>query len=313
MSIVFMGTPDFAVASLDAIIKAGIQVKAVVTAPDKPAGRGHKLQQSAVKQYAVQAGIPVLQPEKLRSEAFLDELRSVQADLFAVVAFRMLPKVVWDMPPNGTINLHASLLPDYRGAAPINWAIINGEQTTGATTFFIREEIDTGDIIDKTEVEIHENMTAGELHDVLMEKGATLLVETIHAIFNGTATSIPQDELKNRAIHEAPKLNKENTRIDWNRPASELVDLIHGLSPWPGAWCYMNMEDSQQRFKIYRCREMAHDGLPAGTLRLGRGEVLVGTGSGSIKLEEVQRQGKPRMSATDFANGLSGTDFIQLS
>lgn len=313
MSIVFMGTPDFAVASLDAIIKAGIQVKAVVTAPDKPAGRGHKLQQSAVKQYAVQAGIPVLQPEKLRSEVFLEEIRSFQTDLFVVVAFRMLPKVVWDMPPNGTINLHASLLPDYRGAAPINWAIINGEQTTGATTFFIREEIDTGDIIDKTEVEIHENMTAGELHDVLMEKGATLLVKTIHAIFNGTATSIPQDEHKDSAIHEAPKLNKENTRIDWNRPASELVDLIHGLSPWPGAWCYMNMEGSQQRFKIYRCREMAHDGLPAGTLRLGRGEVLVGTGSGSIKLEEVQRQGKPRMSATDFANGLSGADFIQLS
>ena len=230
-----MGTPEFAVASLDAINKVH-EVVGVVTVADKPAGRGKKIRFSAVKEYALKNNLPLLQPEKLKDEEFVGSLKSLGADLFVVVAFRMLPEVIWNMPPKGTINLHGSLLPDYRGAAPLNWAIINGDSKTGATTFFIEKEIDTGNIIDKVEIEITENMNVGDLHDSLMLKGADLLVHTINNIEQGKAVGTPQAELMTDHIKEAPKIFKDTCRIDWNKSNSEVHNHIRGLSPYPAAW-----------------------------------------------------------------------------
>jgi len=248
-----MGTPDFAVASLDALIKAGFTIVGVITAPDKPAGRGMRINESAVKKYAVKHGLKILQPERLKNEEFLSELKSLEADLQAVVAFRMLPEQVWNMPPKGTINVHASLLPQYRGAAPINWAIINGEKETGVTTFKLQHEIDTGNILLQEKIEIGENETAGELHDRMKEIGAALLVRTIEGLDNGTLSEVPQSSIVNREssiensanlslitdhslLKHAPKITTQTCQIDWQKSADDIHNLIRGLSPYPAAF-----------------------------------------------------------------------------
>ena len=244
-----MGTPHFAVASLDALVKAGCNIVAVITAPDKPAGRGKKLSESAVKQYAVENGIKVLQPEKLKNPEFLEELRSLKADLQVVVAFRMLPEVVWNMPARGTINLHASLLPQYRGAAPINWVLINGEKESGVTTFFLKHEIDTGDILFTEKVTLSGRETAGELHDRLMHKGAGLLVKTVKGVESGRYNEHPQSALAEGVeLKHAPKIFKEDCLIDWNQSAESIYNKIRGLSPSPTAYTLLN----DKVLKIYR-------------------------------------------------------------
>src|ERR1700761_7727596 len=241
MRIVFMGTPEFAVASLDELIQSGSDIVGVITAPDKPAGRGQKVSESAVKQYAVTHGLKILQPEKLKNEEFLKELRALNADLQVVVAFRMLPEVVWNMPPKGTINLHASLLPQYRGAAPINWVLINGEKESGVTTFFLKHEIDTGNLLFTEKITLTGHETAGELHDRLMSKGAGLLVKTVKAIESGRYSENPQTELMAGVeLKHAPKIFKENCIIDWNNTTETIYNLIRGLSPIPTAYTQLN-------------------------------------------------------------------------
>src|SRR6476660_101302 len=249
--IVFMGTPEFAVESLDAMIKAGFTIVGVVTAPDKPAGRGMKMNESAVKKYALKSGLKILQPEKLKNEQFLAELRSLGADLQVVVAFRMLPEVVWNMPSKGPINLHASLLPQYRGAAPINWAIINGEKETGITTFKLEHEIDTGNILLQEKIKIGEDETAGELHDRMKTLGANLLVKTIKALADGTISEISQSKIsipKSEILHHAPKIFTETCKIGWSKTIDEIHNLIRGLSPYPVAFTSLN----DKMLKIYR-------------------------------------------------------------
>jgi methionyl-tRNA formyltransferase len=300
MKIVFMGTPDFAVASLDALVQANFDVVAVVTAPDKPAGRGQKLNESAVKKYAVEKGIPALQPEKLKNPEFLEELRSYQADLQVVVAFRMLPVVVWSMPAKGTINLHGSLLPQYRGAAPINHVIINGEKESGVTTFFLKEEIDTGDIILSDSVAIADDETAGDLHDKLMVVGANLLVKTLHAIEAGNITEQPQpqsDDLKH-----APKIFKEDCKIDWNNSAQTIHNLIRGLSPYPTAFTLLN----EKNLKVFKAEiEDKEPGIAAGGfLTDGKTYLKFAAKDGFIKLLDIQYEGKKRMLIEDFLRGM---------
>ena len=295
-----MGTPDFAVASLDALVQAKFDVVAVVTAPDKPAGRGQKINESAVKKYAVEKSIPVLQPEKLKNPEFLAALKSYQADLQVVVAFRMLPEVVWNMPPKGTINLHGSLLPQYRGAAPINHAIINGEKESGVTTFFLTHEIDTGDIILSDRTPIGDDETAGELHDKLMVIGANLLVKTVTAISNGDFTEQPQpqsDELKH-----APKIFKEDCKIDWNNSSAMIHNLIRGLSPYPTAFTLLN----DKTLKIFKAEpEEKEPGIAAGGfLTDGKTYLKFATKDGFIKLLDIQFEGKKRMLIEDFLRGM---------
>src|SRR5688572_21411064 len=239
--IVFMGTPEFAVASLDALVKAGYNIVGVVTAPDKPAGRGMKLQESAIKKYAVDHGLKILQPEKLKSPEFLNELRELNADLQVVVAFRMLPEVVWNMPRMGTINLHGSLLPQYRGAAPINWAVINGERETGVTTFKLKHEIDTGNILLQEGFQIGEDDTAGDVHDKMKDLGAQLLIKTVKGLADGTLKETPQtSELIHSPLKHAPKIFPDNSKIDFSKSVDEIYNLIRGLSPVPGAFTYLN-------------------------------------------------------------------------
>src|ERR1700744_1386058 len=241
MRIVFMGTPEFAVASLDELIRSGCEIAGVVTAPDKPAGRGQKVNESAVKQYAVANGLKILQPSNLKDPEFLEELRSLNAELQVVVAFRMLPEEVWTMPAKGTINLHASLLPQYRGAAPLNWVLINGEAESGVTTFFLKHEIDTGDILFTEKVTLTGQETAGDLHDRLMAKGAGLLVKTVKAVESGRYNEHPQSEIAaDDELRSAPKLTKELCDIDWNKPALDIYNLIRGLSPIPTAFTSLN-------------------------------------------------------------------------
>ncbi len=295
-----MGTPDFAVASLDALVQANFDVVAVVTAPDKPAGRGQKLNESAVKKYAVEKGIPVLQPEKLKNPEFIEELKSYQADLQVVVAFRMLPVMVWNMPAKGTINLHGSLLPQYRGAAPINHAIINGEKESGVTTFFLKEEIDTGDIIMSDSVAIADDETAGDLHDKLMAVGAQLLVKTLHAIEAGEVTEQPQpqsDDLKH-----APKIFKEDCKIDWNNSAQQIHNLIRGLSPYPTAFTALN----DKNLKVFKAEiEDKEPGIAAGGfLTDGKTYLKFAAKDGFIKLLDIQYEGKKRMLIEDFLRGM---------
>lgn len=312
--IVFMGTPEFAVASLDALVKAGIEVAGVVTAPDKPAGRGKQLRQSAVKDYALAHALHVLQPWKLRDEEFLAELDRLDGALFVVVAFRMLPEIIWRRPRLGTINLHASLLPAYRGAAPINWAIINGEQRTGATTFFIRHEIDTGDIIDSTSLEIGPEENAGSLHDRLAIAGAELLVRTVRSILDGSCTTRPQAVTHGTPV--APKLNPENCRIDWNRTVKENHDLIRGLSPWPGAWTTLHRPDkAPAQFKLIDSRIADTHLMKAapGTMVSDDGQLLIACNDGWLRALDVQIEGKRRMPASDFLRGsgdLTGARFL---
>lgn len=300
MKIVFMGTPDFAVASLDALVQANFDVVAVVTAPDKPAGRGQRLNESAVKKYAVEKSIPVLQPEKLKNPDFLAALKSFNADLQVVVAFRMLPEVVWNMPPKGTINLHGSLLPQYRGAAPINHAIINGEQESGVTTFFLTHEIDTGDIILSDRTPIAPDETAGELHDKLMVIGANLLVKTVTAIAGGDVAEQPQpqsDELKH-----APKIFKEDCKIDWNNSTAMVYNLIRGLSPYPTAFTLLN----DKTLKIFKAEpEEKEPAIAAGGfLTDGKTFLKFATKNGFVKLLDIQFEGKKRMLIEDFLRGM---------
>lgn len=253
LRIIFMGTPDFAVPSLDILVENNFNVIAIITSPDKPSGRGLKIRESAVKKYAIAHDLKILQPLKLKDPLFIEELKSLQADLQVVVAFRMLPEVVWNMPPLGTVNLHASLLPQYRGAAPINWAIINGETETGVTTFKLQQEIDTGQVIYQKTVPIGKDETAGELHDTLMEKGAALLLKTVQDIASGEVSFIPQATLQDSQvpIHTAPKIFKENCKISWEQPVDKIFNLIRGLSPYPAAQTILN----GKTIKIFKCRK----------------------------------------------------------
>ena len=295
-----MGTPDFAVASLSALQQAGLTIVGVVTAADKPAGRGQKLNESAVKKYAVENGLRVLQPLKLKDPAFIEELKSLEADLFVVVAFRMLPEIVWQMPSKGTINLHGSLLPQYRGAAPINHVIINGEKETGVTTFFLKQEIDTGDIIFTDSVAITETETAGTLHDKLMVVGANLLVKTVKAIEADDYNEVPQpesDELKS-----APKIFKDYCKIDWNQPNQTVYNHIRGLSPYPTAFTTLN----DKNFKIFNAEpEDKEPGISTGAfLTDGKTYLKFATKDGFIKVTDVQFEGKKRMLVDEFLRGM---------
>jgi methionyl-tRNA formyltransferase len=301
-----MGTPEFAVPSLRTLFENNYKILAVVTAPDKPAGRGQKIQESAVKQFALENGILVLQPEKLKDPAFIGRLNELQPDLQVVVAFRMLPEMVWSLPNKGTINLHASLLPDYRGAAPINWAIINGEKETGLTTFFLQQEIDTGKIIDQKKIRISDNDNAGDLHDKLMLEGAELLLKTVRSIELEKASALDQSALKNAGLKSAPKIFRENCEIRWDNKARNIQNLIRGLSPYPGAWC--NIVDEKGKslvLKIY-ASEFVEEGTPnkPGEIITDEKTFLRVTASdGYISLLSVQLEGKKRMRIDEFIRG----------
>lgn len=315
LRLVFMGTPDFAVASLQRLLSAGCAVVAVVTAPDRPSGRGLTLTPSPVKKAAQAAGIPVLQPEKLRDPHFLDQLSSYQADLQVVVAFRMLPEVVWAMPKIGTFNLHGSLLPQYRGAAPINWAIINGETETGVTTFFIEKEIDTGQMIFQDREPIHPEDTAGTLHDRLMERGADLVLKTVRAIETGTYPRTPQPPAHDLKL--APKLSRETTEINWNQPARVVRNFVRGLAPYPTAWTLINTERGPAErslaergpdrfYKIYAVSVANESPLPAdpGTAWTDhKTQILVRVADGWVSVDELQAEGKRPMTAAEFLRG----------
>lgn len=304
LRIVYFGTPEFAVASLKALVEAGANVVAVVTAPDKPAGRGRKLQESDVKQYAVSKGLPVLQPTNMKSEAFIEELRSYKADIQVVVAFRMMPEIVWNMPPMGTVNVHGSLLPQYRGAAPINWAIINGEQETGVTTFRLKHEIDTGNILLQRKVAIEADDNVGLIYEKLMNEGAELLVETIKGLAADTLTEIPQDNVPVEELKHAPKIFKEDTRIDWSKSVSSIHNLIRGLSPYPAAFT----ELQSNVLKIYKDRyEHTEPGVAVGSYDTdGKTYLRFAASDGWVYAEDVQLQGKKRMPVVDFLRGFRG-------
>ena len=298
-----MGTPEFAVASLDALIEAGCNIVGVVTAPDKPAGRGQKVSESAVKQYAVARNLKVLQPEKLKNEEFLSELKALNADLQVVVAFRMLPEVVWNMPPKGTINLHASLLPQYRGAAPINWVLINGERESGVTTFFLKHEIDTGHILFTEKVTLTGMETAGELHDRLMYKGAGLLVKTVKAVESGRYTENPQAQLiEGMELKHAPKIFKEDCQIDWHQPAQKIYNLIRGLSPYPTSYTFLQ----DKLLKIFRAEfELTETNeKPGEFLSDGKTFLKAAAADGFVNFKEVQMEGKKRMGIEEFLRGV---------
>lgn len=310
LRIIFMGTPEFAVASLDKLVQAGCQIVAVVTAPDKPAGRGMHLQQSAVKKYALEKGLLILQPEKLKGTDFINTLLSLKADLQVVVAFRMLPEKVWNMPPMGTINVHGSLLPEYRGAAPINWAIINGEKYTGVTTFKLKHEIDTGNILLSTKIEIGENETAGELHDKMKETGAELLLKTIREIENGPLTEIPQHQnisMGRQAgtevpeLHHAPKLTSETCNINWNKNTDEVFNLIRGLSPFPTAFTKMD----NKKIKIFRAEKIYEKPtvIPGNFETDGKSYLRFACSNGYINIITLQMEGKKMMPVKDFLRG----------
>jgi methionyl-tRNA formyltransferase len=299
--IIFLGTPDFAVATLRALVDSGFQIVAVVTAPDKPAGRGLKLAESAVKQYALLKNIPVLQPLKLKDPEFLEQLKSFQADLQVVVAFRMLPEIVWAMPPMGTINLHGSLLPQYRGAAPINWAIMNGEKKTGVTTFKLKQEIDTGNILLREEIPIGPNETAGELHDRMKEKGAVLVVKTIQGLTDGSLQEKPQDISSMGELKTAPKLFTADGEINWSDSILKIQNQIRGLSPFPGAFTSLKGKN----LKIFRSRpEQSEHHLLPGTMETdGKQWLRFSASDGYIYIEEMQWEGKKRLAVADFLRG----------
>lgn len=306
--IVFMGTPTFAVESLKALVEGGYNVVGVITMPDKPAGRGHKIQYSPVKEYALSQNLPLLQPERLKDEIFIEQLRSLKADLQIVVAFRMLPEVVWNMPPLGTFNLHGSLLPQYRGAAPINWAIINGEKETGITTFFLTHEIDTGEVIDKVAIPILPSDNAGTIHDKLMILGAQLVVKTVDAIRNNTLTRIPQSELIQdvQTLRPAPKLTKENCTIDWNKPLTDIHNFVRGLSPYPAALTTLHTNGQPpQQVKIFET-EIIEDANThsCGSLSItSDGYLQVATATGALKVISLQLPGKKRVHSNEWLRG----------
>ena len=312
LRIVFIGTPEFAVASLDALVKAGFNVVGVITAPDKPAGRGMKMNESAVKKYALEHNLDILQPEKLKNPEFLEQLISLHADLQVVVAFRMLPEVVWNMPRMGTINLHGSLLPQYRGAAPINWAVINGEKETGVTTFKLQHEIDTGNILLQESFSIGENETAGEVHDRMKEIGAKLLVKTVSGIADGTLKETPQTSVidkqatvtESRFLKHAPKIFTEDCKIDFTKSVEEIHNLIRGLSPFPGAFTYLK----DKMLKIFRSeKEISIDQTdPAGHGQYetdGKSFLKFACKEGYILIKELQMEGKKKMTVEEFLRG----------
>jgi methionyl-tRNA formyltransferase len=302
LKIVFLGTPEFAVASLDALFTAGFTIVGVITAPDKPAGRGMKLQESAVKKYAIEKGLKVLQPVKLKDPQFLEELKKLEADVQVVVAFRMLPEVVWNMPPLGTINVHASLLPKYRGAAPINWCIINGDHETGVTTFKLKHQIDTGNILLQERVTILPDETAGELHDQLKQIGANLLVKTLDQIIHGTIKEQPQEITtgSEEAVH-APKIFTADSKIDWNNPVDRVYNLTRGLSPYPAAFTYLD----DKLVKIIRAgKDHTTPTAPPGKYVTDKKSYLkYACADGWLLLEEIQMEGKKKMMITDFVRG----------
>ena len=304
LRIVFMGTPDFAVGILDTIYQNNYEIVGVITAPDKPAGRGQKVSTSAVKEYAVSKNLRLLQPTNLKSEDFLAELKSLNANLHVVVAFRMLPEVVWKMPKLGTFNLHASLLPEYRGAAPINWAIINGETKTGVTTFFIDDKIDTGAMILSKETTIGTNESAGELHDRLMQLGSEAVIETLHLIEEGKATTTVQTENPN--VKTAYKLNKDNCKIDWTQSGITIFNLIRGLSPYPAAWTYIKDGENEWNVKIYAASfEEKEQTNAIGKISTTKKEIFITTKDGVLKIISLQFPGKKRMLAHELLNGIS--------
>ncbi len=301
-----MGTPEFAVPSLERIADAGYEIAAVVTAPDKPSGRGLQVNESAVKKFAVLKNIKILQPEKLKNEDFINELKQLKADLQIVVAFRMLPEVIWNMPPMGTVNLHGSLLPQYRGAAPINWAIINGEKETGVTTFKLKHNIDTGNILMQKKIEIEDAETAGELHDKMMEVGADLLLETIHKLEQNLLEEIPQTNEQNKfgepiVLHHAPKIFTETCVIDWQKSADEIYNLIRGLSPYPAAFTYVK----QKKLKIFVAeKEIINQQNSPGEIISDHKSFLKFTcKDGYISVKELQLEGKKKMNVEDFLRG----------
>ena len=309
LRIVYMGTPNFAVESLRALVEGGYNVVGVITMPDKPVGRhGSVLQASPVKEYALSQNLPVLQPEKLKDEAFLDELRALKADLQIVVAFRMLPEVVWDMPRFGTFNLHASLLPQYRGAAPINWAVINGDTETGVTTFFLTHEIDTGKIIRQKHLPIADTDNVGTVHDALMAIGAGLVTETVDLLLAGKVDAIPQVEFIKDVteLRPAPKIFKDTCRIDWNQPSKRIYDFIRGLSPYPAAWTELVASDgSRQALKVYQAekRPASHNQAIGVILTDAKSYIDIAVEDGYIRLLDLQLAGKKRMGVKDFLNG----------
>lgn len=304
LRIVFMGTPEFAVKSLEAILDAGYNVVGVITAPDRPAGRGRKLRESAVKSYALSKNLNVLQPTNLKSEEFQNELQALEPNVQVVVAFRMLPKSVWNLPEFGTFNLHASLLPQYRGAAPINWAIINGEERTGVSTFFLDEKIDTGAMILQKEIKIKETENVESLHDRLMDIGAKLVVKTLqHIAAHKVRTEAQQDS---EILKEAPKLNKDNTKIDWNAPVEKIYNLIRGLNPYPGAWCYLENSTEELQVKIYDIEKIKQDHhLPNGTITISENKIKVAAIDGYIQINELQLPGKRKMLSKALLNGFN--------
>lgn len=304
LKIIFFGTPDFAVASLKALINAGANVIAVVTAPDKPAGRGMQLQASAVKQYATEQHLAVLQPEKLKSPEFIQQLKELNADLHVVVAFRMLPEIVWNMPPMGTINVHGSLLPQYRGAAPINWAIINGEKETGVTTFKLQHAIDTGNILLQSKITIDPTDNVGTVYNKLMDEGGKLLVETVKGLAEGSLKEIPQADIANESLKHAPKIFKEHTVIDWNQPVEVIHNLVRGLSPYPAAYTVLH----EKTFKIYTSHyEHASPTVSAGAYDTDHKSYLrFAAKDGWLYVDELQQEGKKRMDIVVFLRGFRG-------
>ena len=316
LRIVFMGTPEFAVESLKALVENEFNVVGVITMPDKPAGRGYKLQPSAVKEYALSQDLLVLQPEKLKNEVFLQELKNLKADLQIVVAFRMLPEAVWDMPPMGTFNLHGSLLPQYRGAAPINWAVINGEKETGVTTFFLTHEIDTGKIIFQEKTPILDWDNAGSIHDKLMVVGSELVLKTVEAIIDNSVEAIPQQSFisETKQLKPAPKLFKETCRIDWNKPVSDIRNFVRGLSPYPTAWTELKLHNENKSdmlsIKIFDVQviEKEHS-LPYGTIVTdNKSTIEVAAKGGFVRIEDLQLAGKKRMKPIDLLNGFKFSD-----
>ncbi|MDO5525989.1 MAG: methionyl-tRNA formyltransferase [Prevotella sp.] len=311
LRIIFMGTPEFAVETLHTLVQNNYNVVAVVTQPDKPVGRhGSVLQPSAVKKYALEHGLPVLQPEKMKDEAFISQLRSYNANLQVVVAFRMLPEVVWAMPEYGTFNIHAALLPQYRGAAPINWAIINGETQTGVTTFFLDHDIDTGKVIMQKPFDIADNYNVEDVYNGLMHLGARICLETIEKIIdcNGYPEAIPQDQLltAGQRLHCAPKIFKDTCRIDWGKPATDIYNFIRGLSPYPGTWTTLvDGQGKETVMKIYSAATTTETAnLPAGTISATKKQMFISTANGEmIEIKELQLAGKKRMKAQDFING----------
>lgn len=312
LRIVFLGTPDFAVESLRRIIDEGYNVVGVVTTPDKTGGRGHRLLQSPVKQFAVEHGLHLMQPPRLKDPAFLDELRSLDAHLFVVIAFRMLPREVWSMPPLGTFNLHGSLLPKYRGAAPINRAVMNGDSRTGVTTFFLKHEIDTGDIIDRRAIDVDPDENVGSVYERLMLLGADLTADTLRHIIAGDLRPMPQDSLPDAGqACDAPKIFKDDCRLDWSRPARGLHNHVRGLSPYPGAWTTLTIDGRSTDMKILATRvidedrECAHPGRAV----INGHRLSVDCGKGQLEILELQPSGKRRMTAADWLPGIRATEF----